>query len=94
MLTILALFLAWSEAASVSAGKIGSGEYLRTHCERFKQHYEGLVRSQLESLPFEVTLSNILQRFSAGRHEHPQVRVETSGWPVLYIVDGELYGEK
>lgn len=71
---------------TASAVKIHSGEYLRTQCDSYKQHFEPLVRSQLDGLPYEVTLAQILRPYPPGHHEN--------GWPVLYIYDGDVFVDK
>ena len=94
MRSILALLLAWPIIAPVSSEKLGSGEYLRTKCARYTQHYGPLVASQLDSLPFEITLASVSRRLTPEHHEHTRLSNDAYGWPVLYIVDGELYVEK
>ena len=91
---VLALISAWSVAALSSADKIGSVEFLRTDCARYRQHHDPLVRSQLDSLPFQITLADILRRYSPEHQEHRRLSDEAYGWPVLYILDGQLYGDK
>ena len=91
---IVALLLLCSKIASASAERKGSAEYLRTECSTYTQHYEPLVRSQLDSLPLEINLAGVLRKFSTEHQEHSRLSDEAFGWPVLFIVDGVLYGEK
>ena len=93
MLNVLTLLLLCSTAPA-SAVKIGSGEYLRSKCAQYAQHYKSLVRSQLDGLPFNITFAGLSQRFPPEHHEHTRLSDEAYGWPVLYIVDGALYVEK
>ena len=79
---------------AASAAKISSGEYLRAHCNHYKQHFEPLVTSQLDALPYEVTLLNILRQYPPDHLAKRRLSNETFGWPIFYVYDGELFWDK
>ena len=78
----------------VESQKVSSAEFLRSTCSRYMPDYEPLVKSQLDGLLSQIRVADITTRYPLNHEENGRFNEDIHGWPALYIIDGELYGEK
>ena len=80
---------------AASGDKIAAGVFLAQTCSRYKSIFDPLIRSQLDAIRDPISLHHLLQPFPQGMEEGNRINHDLKGgWPVMYIVDGELMQNK